>query len=331
MTKSSAGEGRTRNDDDRPDRRHADPHSQRQRGVPRRRRDAVVEAEGSVAKILEREGYITGFEVDDQPGRPGRRLTIRMKYSSDRRRTISGLKRVSRPGLRVYSKADGVPRVLGGMGIADPVHEPGPADRPRSARAQGRRRSPLPGLVAELVMSRIGKQPITVPSGVDVTIDGATVAVKGPKGQLELDARRRRHGRPRRRRRCSSSAPTTSAQNRSLHGLQRTLIANMVIGVSDGFAKELEIVGVGYRATAQGPNRSSSRSASRTRCTSTPPTASPSRCRSPPASSCAGIDKQLVGQVAADIRKHPQARALQGQGHPLRRRACPAQSRQVGK
>ena len=71
-----------------------------------------------IAKILEREGYISGYEVDDQPGRPGRRLTIRMKYSSDRRRTISGLKRVSRPGLRVYSKADGVPRVLGGMGIS---------------------------------------------------------------------------------------------------------------------------------------------------------------------------------------------------------------------
>ena len=72
----------------------------------------------AVAKILEREGYISGYEVDDRPGRPGRRLTIRMKYSSDRRRTISGLKRVSRPGLRVYSKADGVPPVLGGMGIA---------------------------------------------------------------------------------------------------------------------------------------------------------------------------------------------------------------------
>jgi small subunit ribosomal protein S8 len=72
----------------------------------------------AMAGILEREGYISGYAVDEQPGRPGRRLTIKMKYSSDRRRTISGLKRVSRPGLRVYSKADGVPRVLGGMGIA---------------------------------------------------------------------------------------------------------------------------------------------------------------------------------------------------------------------
>ena len=72
----------------------------------------------AVAKILEQEGYIQGFAVDEQPGRPGRRLSIKMKYTNDRRRTISGLKRVSRPGLRVYSKADRVPRVLGGMGIA---------------------------------------------------------------------------------------------------------------------------------------------------------------------------------------------------------------------
>ena len=72
----------------------------------------------AVAVILQREGYITGFEVAADPARPGKRLTIKMKYSSDRRRTISGIKRVSRPGLRVYSKAEGVPRVLGGMGIA---------------------------------------------------------------------------------------------------------------------------------------------------------------------------------------------------------------------
>jgi small subunit ribosomal protein S8 len=72
----------------------------------------------AVAKILEREGYITGFDVMADPSRPGKRLTIQMKYTNDRQRTISGLKRVSRPGLRVYSKAEGVPRVLGGMGIA---------------------------------------------------------------------------------------------------------------------------------------------------------------------------------------------------------------------
>jgi small subunit ribosomal protein S8 len=72
----------------------------------------------AVAKILEREGYITGFDVEQDPSRPGKKLTIKMKYTNDRRRTISGLQRVSRPGLRVYKKADAVPRVLGGMGIA---------------------------------------------------------------------------------------------------------------------------------------------------------------------------------------------------------------------
>jgi len=72
----------------------------------------------AVAGILKREGYITSYDVAEEPGRPGKRLTIQMKYTSDRRRTISGLKRVSRPGLRVYMKAERVPRVLGGMGIA---------------------------------------------------------------------------------------------------------------------------------------------------------------------------------------------------------------------
>jgi small subunit ribosomal protein S8 len=72
----------------------------------------------ALAAILQKEGYIAGFEVSDEPGRPGRVLTIRMKYSPDRARTISGVRRVSKPGLRVYTKADKVPRVLGGLGVA---------------------------------------------------------------------------------------------------------------------------------------------------------------------------------------------------------------------
>ena len=72
----------------------------------------------ALAKILEQEGYIEGFNVIDDPIRPGNRLTINLKYTPDRRRTISGIKRVSKPGLRVYTAADQVPRVLGGMGIA---------------------------------------------------------------------------------------------------------------------------------------------------------------------------------------------------------------------
>jgi small subunit ribosomal protein S8 len=72
----------------------------------------------ALARILEQEGYITGFEVSDDSARPGRQLTITLKYTPDRKRTISGVRRISKPGLRVYSKASDVPRVLGGMGIS---------------------------------------------------------------------------------------------------------------------------------------------------------------------------------------------------------------------
>jgi small subunit ribosomal protein S8 len=72
----------------------------------------------SLAQILQREGYIEGFEVSDDPGKPGKTLTIRMKYSPERARSISGIRRVSKPGLRVYRGADRLPRVLGGLGVA---------------------------------------------------------------------------------------------------------------------------------------------------------------------------------------------------------------------
>ncbi|HEX3564044.1 MAG TPA: 30S ribosomal protein S8 [Acidimicrobiales bacterium] len=72
----------------------------------------------SLAAILQREGYIDGYTVHDSVGRPGRTLEIKMKYSPDRSRTISGLRRVSKPGLRVYTAADKLPRVLGGLGVA---------------------------------------------------------------------------------------------------------------------------------------------------------------------------------------------------------------------
>ncbi len=72
----------------------------------------------ALAKILEREGYIAGSRVEDDSSRPWRRLRIQLKYTPDRQRTISGIRRISKPGLRVYTKADLVPRVLGGMGIS---------------------------------------------------------------------------------------------------------------------------------------------------------------------------------------------------------------------
>ena len=72
----------------------------------------------ALAALLEREGYIAGHQVEGDPGHPGRKLVVRMKYTPERARTITGIRRVSKPGLRVYSQADKVPRVLGGMGVA---------------------------------------------------------------------------------------------------------------------------------------------------------------------------------------------------------------------
>jgi len=72
----------------------------------------------ALAAVLQKEGYIDGFTVADDPSRPGRVLTITMKYTPERKRTISGIKRVSKPGLRIYRKADKIPRVLGGLGVA---------------------------------------------------------------------------------------------------------------------------------------------------------------------------------------------------------------------
>ena len=100
-------------------------------------------------------------------------------------------------------------------------------------------------------MSRIGKSPIAVPGGVDVTIDGGvTVTVKGPKGTLSRATPRRHHGPPGRAQLIVVERPDDERENRSLHGLTRTLVNNMVVGVTDGFSKELEIIGVGYRAEA---------------------------------------------------------------------------------
>ena len=84
----------------------------------------------ALAAILVREGYIAGFNVASDDKRPGRFLEVTMKYSADRTRTISGLRRVSKPGLRVYTGADKLPRVLGGLGVAVLVHQPGSDDRP---------------------------------------------------------------------------------------------------------------------------------------------------------------------------------------------------------
>ena len=102
----------------------------------------------ALAAILEREGFIAGYTVEKDPERPGTELAITLKYSADRTRTIGGIKRVSKPGLRIYARADKMPRVLGGIGVAVVSTSHGPDDRPRGAPAPPGRRGALPCVVA---------------------------------------------------------------------------------------------------------------------------------------------------------------------------------------
>jgi len=161
-------------------------------------------------------------------------------------------------------------------------------------------------------MSRIGKAPIAIPSGVDITITGQHVTVKGPKGTLsrvipgEIIVRQEDAT-------LFVERPNDERQNRSLHGLCRTLVSNMVIGVTDGFSKELEIVGVGYRAEAQGANLRLALGFSHPVVVPAPDGISfeiPVQTRV----IVKGIDKELVGQVAANIRSIRKPEPYKGKG-----------------
>jgi large subunit ribosomal protein L6 len=162
-------------------------------------------------------------------------------------------------------------------------------------------------------MSRIGKQPITVPSGVDVTISGSHIAVKGPKGQLEMDAPEditvARDGDD-----IVVTRPDDERAHRALHGLTRSLVNNMVLGVSEGFSRDLEIVGVGYRALAQGQDKIELQVGYSHPVPVKAPDGITFEVPAPNRVTVKGIDKQLVGQVAADIRKIRKPEPYKGKG-----------------
>jgi len=162
-------------------------------------------------------------------------------------------------------------------------------------------------------MSRIGKKPIPIPSGVEVTLDGAHVTVKGPKGTLEHDLPDditiAREGEE-----LLVSRPDDEREHRALHGLTRSLVANMVLGVSEGFVKELEIVGVGYRAAAAGPRRLDLQLGFSHPVAVDAPDGVEFEVPIPTRITVRGFDKQLVGQVAADIRKIRKPEPYKGKG-----------------
>ena len=161
-------------------------------------------------------------------------------------------------------------------------------------------------------MSRIGKKPIAVPAGVEVKIDGHTVTVKGPKGTLsrtlneEMDIKMENNE-------ILVSRPNDEIKNRSLRGLTRTLINNMVVGVTQGFEKKLEIQGVGYNAQMQGKNLKLSLGFSHP-VIITPPEGITITTPSSVVILVSGADKEMVGQVAAEIRAWREPEPYKGKG-----------------
>jgi large subunit ribosomal protein L6 len=162
-------------------------------------------------------------------------------------------------------------------------------------------------------MSRIGKRPIPIPAGVDVSFNGTHVTVKGPKGTLERDLvpdiTVTREGDE-----LVVTRPSDQREHRALHGLTRSLVSNMVVGVSDGFSKDLEIVGVGYRATAQGPNKLELALGFSHSVHVDAPEGITFEVPSPTRITVRGSNKELVGQVAANIRKIRKPEPYKGKG-----------------
>jgi large subunit ribosomal protein L6 len=162
-------------------------------------------------------------------------------------------------------------------------------------------------------MSRVGKSPIPIPGGVDVAVAGQHVTIKGPKGTLERDIPgditvRQDDGR------LLVERPDDQRHNRALHGLVRSLLNNMVVGVTDGYTKELEIVGVGYRATASAPDRIELALGFSHPVRVEAPEGITFEVPTPTRISVKGIDKEAVGQVAANIRKLRKPEPYKGKG-----------------
>ncbi|MET7705607.1 50S ribosomal protein L6 [Micromonospora sp. NPDC005189] len=174
-------------------------------------------------------------------------------------------------------------------------------------------------------MSRIGRKSIPVPAGVDITIDGQTVKVKGPKGQLQhtlaepIKIERAEDGQ------LSVNRPNDERKAKELHGLSRTLVANMIVGVTEGYRKSLEIAGTGYRVTAKGSDLEFALGFSHPVIVPAPAGITFTVER-PTLFHVAGIDKQQVGEVAANIRKIRPPEPYKGkgvkyQGEVIRRKA----------
>jgi large subunit ribosomal protein L6 len=220
-----------------------------------------------IARILDEQGYIEGFDVE--PGTPGERIVIRLKYTEARVSVISGLRRVSRPGQRMYVDSKHVPKVLGGMGTAIVSTSQGVMTGHDARRA---------GVGGDLFERKS--------RDIEVRQDGEELLV---------------------------TRPTDRAEHRALHGLTRSLVANMVEGVTTGFTKTLEIQGVGYRAQLKGRDLELALGYSHP-----VPIKAPEGIEfevpQPTRVIVKGNNKQQVGEIAAIIRKQRPPEPYKGKG-----------------
>ncbi|MBO4894684.1 MAG: 50S ribosomal protein L6 [Clostridia bacterium] len=161
-------------------------------------------------------------------------------------------------------------------------------------------------------MSRIGKKPIVIPAGVDVTIDGSTITVKGSKGTLTRTIHQKITA-EKKDNEIIVSRPDDTNESKALHGLTRSLINNMVVGVNDSFKKELEINGIGYRAELAGKNLVLKVGYSHD-VTMTPPEGITIEVPAPNKIVISGYDKQKVGQFAANVREVRPPEPYKGKG-----------------
>ena len=244
----------------------------------------------AIAETLLEEGYIKAFEEIESDVQGIIRVTL--KYDEKGNRVIDGLRRISKPGLRIYASKDELPRVLNGLGIA--------------------LISTSKGIMTDKKARELGNKPITVPEGVDIKIDGQKVTVKGPKGTLEKEFHKNMKINLENNV-LTIVRPDDQPVNRSLHGLTRTLLNNMIEGTTKGFERKLEVNGVGYRANKKGNDLLLNLGYSHPVEIEAPegitfdvPNANEIIVK--------GMDKELVGQTAAVIRTKRPPEVYRGKG-----------------
>ena len=284
-------------------------------GSKHRRVDMPVsKMKTEIARILKENNYIQDYstlETDEGKHSPARASQVRRGRPAGHPRARSASRR---PGLRKYVGVAEIPRVRNGLGMAILSTSQGADVRPRGAAGAHRRRAPRPRLVrrADHVTYRQDcRSPI--PKGVTVTVDGNIGQGEGPEGRADAHAPRRRSASSKTDSTINVTRPSDESNHKALHGLTRTLIANMVEGVTKGYQKQLEITGVGYKAEVRPYGLQLALGFSHP-IEYKAPAGIKLTAPQPTQIVIDGADKEMVGQVAAELRSLRPPEPYKGKG-----------------